>query len=380
MVTLDSIKQKQVIVYGTGINAVKCVHFLEENNVKINYIIDGRIGNGKFKNYEVYQPLKEFLDGKYIIIASSFESYSSICDRLKKYAEFEEFIYYRWIDKKMVFLHGNCHMDIIEGFLNSSSKFCEQYAIYPTPRICTKLHVLNSVLIYMDVWIHEDIQKNNAFGYEFSDEYIKKYLPTDILEIVMPHLYGLGVGFFPHAKEENINNVGLLNGYYENGMFPVRDDVIEECVKLHKSVDEICEYVDRDEIIPREYILSNFKEYIDKIREREQAWDIKILDFILENYKTEKIFYDKGHPTNIVLKKICEEILKILQIEDSIVCSQCLDYHEVPIYSWVRKVLSMKWSEQNIREAECAIKATERMDTQEYVREYLWWCHPELEQ
>ena len=378
MVTLATIKQKQVVVYGTGVNAVKCVHFLEENNVKIEYVIDGRTGIGRFKDYQVFQPEKQFLDGKYIVVASSFDTYPAIRERLKEYVEFHDFIYYHWINKKMVFLHGNCHMDIIEEFLNSSSKFCEEYAIYPTPRICTKTHVMNSTLANMDVWIHEDIQTNNAFGYEYSDEYIKKYLSPCIQEIVMPHLYGLGAGFFPHAKEENERNVSLLNGEYENGMFPIRDDIIEHCLQLHKSVDKICEYVNEDDIIPKEYIESNFKEYLDKIRQREQSWDIKILDFILENYKTDKLFYDKGHPTNLILKKICEGILEILQIEDIISCIQCLDYHEVPIYSWVRKILGMEWTEQNIRVSDSAIKATDRMDIQEYIREYVWWCYPEL--
>lgn len=42
MVTWDSLKDKEIIVYGTGVNAAKCVYLLEINGIKIDYILDGR--------------------------------------------------------------------------------------------------------------------------------------------------------------------------------------------------------------------------------------------------------------------------------------------------------------------------------------------------
>lgn len=380
MVTLESIRDKNIVVYGTGINAVKCIYFLEMTHVKIEYLVDGRDGTGKFKNYQVCQPSAEVLDGKYIIVACSPETYPVIKKRLQDYREFEDYIFYEWLNRQMVFLHGNCHMDIVESFLKSSINFQKKYAIYPTARICTGMPIDVKMLPNMDVWIHEDIQTTNAFGYEVSDEYIKKYIASDVLEIIMPHLYGLGAGFFPHAKVENKRNVGLLNGAYENGMFPICDDVIEQCVREHKTIEEICRYVNKDNIISAEYIISNFQEYMDKIKEREKNWDIKISDFILQNYRFEKLFYDKGHPTNTILKKISEEILKILGIYDEpITCNGRLDYHEIPVYPWIRKVLGMNWEETDIRIDNNAIKGTENMDISQYIREYIWWCYPEYE-
>ncbi len=380
MVTLEALRKRNVIVYGTGINAVKCIYFLEMEHIKVEYLIDGREGIGKFKNYQVYQPTSEVLDGKYIIVACAFETYSAIRERLHEYKEFENYIYYEWLDKKMVFLHGNCHMDIVESFLKSSVTFQKEYAVYPTDRICTGKYVNEEILPEIDIWIHEDIQISNAFGYKVSDEYIKKYMSSTVFEIVMPHLYGLGAGFFPHAKQENKRNIGLLNGAYENGMFPLRDEVIEQCVLENKSINEICQYVNRDYIISEEYIKSNFEEYIHKIKIREKEWDIKISDFILQHYKEKKLFYDKGHPTNIILKKISEEILKILGIQEEIECKGQLDYHEVPIYPWIRKVLGMRWEEDSIRTDSNAIKGTENMDIAQYIREYIWWCYPDYKE
>lgn len=384
MITLENIRKKKIVVYGTGVNAVKSVYFLEQENIKIEYIIDGRTGTGRFKNYKVYQPSADTLDGKYIVVACSPETYPAIKQRLKAYKEFEDYMFFGWLNKKMVFLHGNCHMDIIESFLQSSEKFQNKYAIYPTPRICTGERVNEQILCNMDIWIHEDIQVSNRFGYKVSDEYIKKYMAPNVTEIVIPHLYGLGAGFFPHTQVENSRNTALLNGAYENGMFPDRDDIIERCMELcvqnrtDIKVKEIYQFSCEDGIIPEEYIKSNFEKYISKIKQREKVWDIKILDFILQHYKHEKLFYDKGHPTNVILKKISEEILKILKIRDEVTSDKTLDIHEVPIYPWIKKVLGMEWKEEFIRVHAGSMKAAP-MNVLEYIREYIWWCYPDIE-
>lgn len=378
MVTLESIKNKSIVIYGTGINAVKCIYFLEKMNIKIEYIIDGKGESGKFKNYQVFQPSDKILDGKYIIVASSENAYEEIKNRLSKYTEFKNYIYYKWLNKKIVFLYGNCHMDIIESYLYSSANFKDDYIIYPSPRICTEKLIDIRVLKYVDIWIHEDIQKENIYGYKFSDEYIRGFISKQAMEIIMPHLYGLGAAFFPHAKGKNERNVALLNGLYENGMFPFRDDIIENAILECKSITDIESYVNFDNIISEKYIVDNFENYIYKIEKREKKWDIKILDFILCHYKSDKLFYDIGHPTNIILKEISRKILEKLEIYDEIVSDKSLDYHEVPIYPYIRKTLGMMWDEKNIRKNSEAIKGTSKMDIQEYIREYIWWCYPEL--
>lgn len=377
MVTVDFLKNKEVVVYGTGINAVKCVCYLESQGISINYVIDGREGIGKFKNYSVYEPSKQRLDKKYIVVACAEKTYSVIKERLCGYQEFKDYVYYGWLNKKMVFLHGNCHMDIIEDCLCSSKSFHEKYAVYPTPRVCTKEKIDKTILAYMDVWVHEDIRSNNKIGFEISDEYLRRFIDKDVFEIIVPHLYGLGACIFPYAKEWNDRNTALLNGAYENGMFPFRDMIIDKCMEANMSFDQICRYVCEDNIVSEEYILDNFNRNIEKIREREKSWDVKILDFILEHYKTEKLFYDKGHPTNIILEKVSRNVLQLLGIQDKVSSSKKLDYHEIPVYPWICKVLGMKWTESQVRASDEAIKSADLMDVSEYVREYIWWCYPE---
>ena len=377
MVTWDSLKDKGIIVYGTGVNAAKCIYLLESSGIKIDYMLDGREGIGKFKDYPVYMPSDERMDGKYIIVACADETYKVIRERLHKYKEFKDFIYYSWLDKKMVFLHGNCHMDIIETYLNSSVKFQREYAVYPTPRVCMDMPVDTAILRNMDIWIHEDIRTDNQFGYQFSDEYLRKFMTESVVEIVVPHLYGLGGGFFPFANDWNNKNTALLNGVDRVGMFPRRDTLIEQCLDKNMSLEQICSYVQGDGILSSGDILQNFNTYITKIQQREKDWDIKISDFILTHYKSEKLFYDSGHPTNVIFEKISVDILQILGISDWISTDLRLDSNEIPIYPWIRKVLGMEWTEERIRVSSNAKKCSDYMDIKEYIREYIWWCHSE---
>lgn len=377
MVASDALKHKEVVVYGTGVNAVKCVRFLENNDIKIDYILDGRAGIGKFKDYPVYMPSDERLAGKYIVVACAGGTYEAIRERLHKYKEFKDYIYYNWLNKKMVYLHGNCHMDVIEACLDSSGKFRKEYAIYPAARVCMNQPINTDILEDMDIWIHEDIQKNNRFGYEFSDEYLGRFMTEDVVEIIMPHLYGLGGGFFPYAKEWNNKNTALLNGADRTSMFPRRDALIEQCLENNMGLEQICSYVQENDIVSGEYILENFNVYINKIQQREKYWDIKISDFILEHYRSEKLFYDDGHPTNVLLEKISADILQILGVPDNVSTDIRLDLNEIPVYPWIRKVLGMEWTEEYIRTSENAIKCNDYMDIEEYIREYIWWCYPE---
>jgi hypothetical protein len=37
----------------------------------------------------------------------------------------------------------------------------------------------------------------------------------------------------------------------------------------------------------------------------------------------------------------------------------------------------MEWEESDIRAGGKAVKCADTMDVLEYIKEYIWWCHPE---
>lgn len=53
---------------------------------------------------------------------------------------------------------------------------------------------------------------------------------------------------------------------------------------------------------------------INILKSKEKTCDIKISDFILENYKKQQLFYTPNHPAPIILKIMAKQILKKLNI------------------------------------------------------------------
>ena len=210
-----------------------------------------------------------------------------------------------------------------------------------------------------------------------SDEYIRAIFAGE-REIIIPHLFGLGQAFFPQSPEKGVNkcNAAIANGEDFNGMFPHADKVIDKCVEENMNVENIISFCKSSSALSTADILGNFKKYMDKIKDREKGWDIKIYNFILSNYKKEKLFYDKGHPTNIILKKISLDILFELGLQEDCICTDLkLDAYENPIYPIVAQCLELKWDEIEIRKSTYAKKMCVKMDFDEYIREYVQWSY-----
>lgn len=378
-INMDYAMNKPIIVFGTGVDGFRCLNVLSRQyNVRPEYFVVNNCQQDKIKDFSVLECSRENIKGKFVIVATRETTYISIKEQFCKMGlmEFKDFIYYEWMFKKLVLLHGNCHLDVVESLLRSSSRFCNQYSIYPLFRICMiqEERIPLEVLHNVDLWIHEDIQENNSYSYFFSDKYLRDNMSDSIKEIIIPHLFGLGKLLFPYS-EPNTRNPRLSNEQDRNGMFPHADLLIDRCVEKGLSIEKIVECCLDENALSAYEVMRNFENYMEKIRFREKNWDIKIADYISENYRKCKLFYDMGHPTNVLLKHITEKLLQKLDINEEIYTDLCLDYHEVPVYPTVRKHLKLDWEEKFIRQSDMAKRIESQMDMEEYVREYLFWCY-----
>lgn len=379
MQSRDYMSGNKLAVFGTGLDAVKCIYYWQSRGIEIAYCLNNNCKEDVFYGYQVFEPDKEKLQSVFILVATKMQVYPMISKQLREKGleEFKDYIFYEWVYKKLVLLHGNCHMAIISSFLLSSGAFDNQFSIYPNLPICENKEgkIEEAVLENSDVWIHEDIRPDNEFSYTLSDEYMRTWFRTDVIEITIPHLFGLGKAFFPQS-EWNHRNKKIENGRDTNGMFPHADKVIDQCVKQGMGKADIMKYCMSDTAIDRNEIENNFRIYINKMRTREQKWDIKIVDYILENYRARKLFYDMGHPVNEILEVISSAILEKLGIIDEcITVYESMDFHEEPVYPIVRKVLNLNWSDGLIRKSKAGKKAGNEMNFKEYIEEYLWWCY-----
>lgn len=371
---------RKIALWGTGLEAVR---FMYSTDLDIDVVIDNnRVSEDwTFRGLPVKKTtelsnLKEY----YIVMATSEGVYVQICEGLLSQGleEFIDFCYCRHIGKKLAVLHGNCHVDVMKSFLGSSQKFNEEYAIYPLPSIygIREGYIRGEILEHCDLFIHQDIRPDNSCGYKLSDEYVLPQVNVAAHKITVPNLFGYGSMFFPQVIG-NPNNSWLFSGRDRNGMFPHGNKVIEKALEEGKSVEDIVRLLE-SACISEDEIIENFAEEVSKMQKREENWDIKISRFILENYKDVQIFYSCWHPTNIVIKEIVLQILMKLGITDENIETELkMDTHEEPLLSCVRETLGIQWKKEHIREGSACKRINNKMTLEEYVREYVWWCHGE---
>lgn len=365
------------VIWGTGIDATK-LYYQINKKYNISFFIDNKneitdtfLGKRVFKFLDVKDVIS-----KYIILIAAPRAYNTIKNQCIEsgLTEFIDFFPGQKLTRKMAVLHGNCHMDIVKEFLESSVEFNKLYFIYDIPRICHNNFndIPKEILNNCDVYIHQDIRRENPYGYKLSDEYLKQYIQNDCIDITVPNLFGAGKMFFPQFYWNN-ENMSLNAGADANGLFPHGDMIIDKAIESGMTDDQIVGRMDED-VIASSIIRENFEKECAKLQKREQNWDIKCLDFIIKNYKQHKLFYDQGHPTNFLMKYIVEKILEILSIEDhNIYSNEKMDEHEEFVYKCVRRELDIVWQDEYIRCSRYARKLLDDMDRKEYVKEYIWW-------
>ena len=228
----------------------------------VEYFLNTDCKINTFKGYKIYEPSSDVICGKFVIVATTIEAYSSIAKSLKKYGlkEFDDYIYYDWMDKKLALLHGNCYMEYYKDALLSSKEFTRKYSIYPNLYVCDNRggEVNKAALERIDLWIHQNISENNVFSYKLSDSYMKKYVSEFCREIVVPNFVGIQAGMFPQCGqryEEDVN-YAIRNGEDLNGMFPYADNVIGKALDMYDNMDDIYNYCISDGLFEKEKIIS----------------------------------------------------------------------------------------------------------------------------
>lgn len=111
-------------------------------------------------------------------------------------------------------------------------------------------------------------------------------------------------------------------------------EYIQLIFKSHNNIDEILNKYDKNEL--NFNYKKRFEKSIEILKENEKNTDIKVTDFILENYKNYRVLLTKSHPTSKLLifcaNKILERLnIKLLSLDlDENYCNlQDSEYHRI---------------------------------------------------
>lgn len=379
--------QKRYVLYGAGWEAERFYYRFDERD-QIEFVIDAN-KKGTFHGLDIYrfEDIPGNLKKHIIIIATEIEPYFSI-RKLLKANEYNHYIWSKVIGgsdgRKIVVVNANCYGRVYKEYLLSNQQFNEHYRIIDIPAIHEYAKydtgdIPRELLEACDVYIHQDVRTENQFSFFLSDEYILPQLKKECISITVPNLVGFGRFLFP-TMQGAFKKIDIAGSTWAPFL---EDTFIDSLYQEHHDINELIEHIISDSSLTDNEIIKIFEECMIKLKKREEKWDIKISDFILENYKDEKLFSDVNHPTPYLMKEICERLGRYIGLEGKTEnIKEDLGGVEGFVWPFVKNALGLRWSQEHVRRNNVSLFWTklvgESLDIREYILEYVWWKYEEL--
>ena len=194
-----------------------------------------------------------------------------------------------------------------------------------------------------DIFLYQPINANRG---QYSSEYILSKLKPNIIKISFPYIYNTGMWSIV-INNNNLNN-GFNNSYVDfNENSKINGN---ECIQKYKNLNDL--YND----FVNEKLFFNLKERFNnsiiKLKQIEKTTDIKISDFIENNYKFIPMFYRDCHPSLETIKEVTKRILILLKLDfDNNKLNNITNLEEfnmltngyIPITPYERKELELEW-------------------------------------
>lgn len=210
--------------------------------------------------------------------------------------------------KKKILFYGNCQLLI--GLYSYFDNIKEEYNIYKWQSysyIREQQKINYNLLKEIDIFIYQPI---NLTYKEYSTDELIKYLNKNCLKIGIPFIYI--DSFFPLIKKSihGIDGGNILNDYKI-----INEEIIKNLKKKY-DYKQIIELYNQNKI--NFNYEKRFNENIQRMKEKEKNTHVKIVDFILSNYKNNKIMYMHHHPSKLIFDEIAMQVFEILKIDNDI--------------------------------------------------------------
>lgn len=337
----------EIVVWGTGNIARK---FFYEKGYKYNiqYFIDNYEPHYNMNNLETYYPDEVDLRKYKIVIALA--DWKSVAKQLEKdgLSFYKNYLPYDWLDKdeipiidilsnisdlsdieevlrdyagnrKMAVINGNCQTSRIKMYLKQNREFSKEYVFLDMPA----LHMMENdqiellmqnknILKNVRLFISQNISLNNAFDYRLSNEYLIKLMSDQVNYIKIANLFW-DIYFPQSGKEQDPEREEFVRN-----IFPYNDHIIDELLSRPGftgggyTADEIIQIIKLENLFTSQFLEWILQYRLKQLREREILCDIKMLDYIEENFSTRQLFYSRNHPINEVLKEESTRILRYI--------------------------------------------------------------------
>jgi hypothetical protein len=187
----------------------------------------------------------------------------------------------------MISVYGNCQANEIRDMLLYSKNFVEKFGTenyLALNWIFIKSHNPIDEIIEnfkkTDLLIYQPLPDKH---YPYSTDHLLQHLSKECIKISFPYIFNDAIWGWP------------VEGNHK--------DAVEGDFVLSDAYDDP---------------VARFNYNLEITKEKEKNTTIKIANFINENHLDFELFYTQNHPTSMVIKEICRQILAYLEIEDDL--------------------------------------------------------------
>jgi hypothetical protein len=250
---------------------------------------------------------------------------------------------------KKVLFFGNCQPEAIMKCLNLNKSYITYYEGCHLSTLNKK--EFTTLIKEQDIIITQHISSN----YRNLDYLNTQYILNNTNGIVIIFNSCYFKFYYPDLKYISYNNERLR--------IPI-DYHYQYMIDNYKRGDTIQNYIDNyvnnPNLISEKSLLELATESINELKKRDtemrknlctksNVYFISITDYIKNNYKEKLLFYSMNHPSKYLLQFICENIINILNIDNSINYTiDPLNYPKCILYKCLESTVRFKISNDNI--------------------------------
>lgn len=316
--------------------------------------INGYEPNTNFMRYNIFEELYDAeINSKKLIVAVGQCEISEMCQVLNMIHSFKRRYAIVYYDEQMICAHGNkCDLAETKECLNLMGK--ADYFMKPS---ALKLQSMQSFQLLQKYLNHQC--KTITVSLFTMDS----YYPQDI------------------AKERTINKYYVVKHNSKLCAFLERDQVIEKYVDEGYSVKEIMNLICKDDFFDSTIVKNNHSNCMKRARIADKISEIKMADFVLKNYNTTKLFCDRGHFNENLLKEYVKRFLQFLgedESEKELMAKDisCILQHvnELPIYPSTAKILDLSFINKDTLYRENRYNGIRFVTFEEYMEAFITYC------
>jgi len=246
---------------------------------------------------------------------------------------------------------GNCQAQVIQKIIKlSTGEDFDVPIIKPVHMLSPEdLHLLHNDVSTSNILITQLISDNYR-GFKIGTNQLRKLLPLGAKCLIIPNIHW--EGYFPsltYLKDDHGQHVSPRNARYSMFMHDYHDSIVVASRLLNIPYDRLSIFYDKADYF-YDWVIFNLEYSFKQLKDRETNCDIKVSDYIFDNYKYQQQFWSFNHPCNLLLEYFLGEIFKKIGLDGyhlNLNGREFLKDFVFPIFPFVIKGLKINFEPSN---------------------------------